>query len=58
MQFVGALRVREYAKGLWLQEMREEARIIRDIERRALAEEGWLPVIDEEDEDLLGDLKS
>jgi hypothetical protein len=53
LQFVGALYVREYAKGLWVREMREEERFIRAIERRSLSEErgmGGLAVIDEEDE--------
>lgn len=53
LQFVGALYVRQFAKGLWVREMREEERLIRAAERRTLGEElsiGGLEVIDEEDE--------
>lgn len=53
LQFVGALYVREYAKGLWVREIREEERVIRMIERRVLSEEhglGGLAIIPEEGE--------
>ena len=56
LQFVGALYVREFAKGLWVKEIREEERFSRAataIERRSFEEErgfGGLEVIDEEDE--------
>ena len=49
-QFVGALYVREFARGLWGSEMREE-RFRRATESGGLGEErgfGGLPVIDEE----------
>lgn len=53
LQFVGALYVREFARGLWIREMREEERFLRAMESRDLGEErgfGVLPVIDEEAE--------
>jgi hypothetical protein len=53
LQFLGALYVREFAKELWVREMREEERFLRTVERMALSEErglGGLPVIDEETE--------
>lgn len=49
LQFVGALCVREYARGLWMRECREE-RFLRAVERRSMSEERGLPVIEEEDE--------
>jgi len=51
LQFVGALCVREYAKSLWMREIRdEEARVLGSLERRSLAEEraGMLSPIAEE----------
>lgn len=53
LQFVGALAVREYAKALWLREMREEIRVVAAVERVSLCEEKRLPVIFE-DEEFLG----
>jgi hypothetical protein len=50
LQFVGALCVREYAKALWMKELREEARMVACEERRSLCVERRLPVIFEEDE--------
>jgi len=47
LQFVGALYVREYAKALWMREVREETVLIRTIERRSMCEDRGLPVIDE-----------
>lgn len=48
LQFVGALCVREYAKSLWMQEIRQEARIIACIERRSKGEERLsLPALEE-----------
>jgi hypothetical protein len=38
LQFVGALYVREYAKGLWVRERREEERFMRAVERRSMEE--------------------
>jgi hypothetical protein len=64
LQFVGALYVREFAKGVWVREMREEERMIRAAvaaERRDLGLDlggglthvergiGGLEVIDEEE---------
>jgi len=43
LQFVGALYVREYAKGLWMKELREEGRMI--------AVENGMPMILEESDD-------
>jgi hypothetical protein len=58
LQLVGALYVREFAKGLWFREMREEERIRRAVERSLASGEergiGGLEVIDEEDE-LVGE---
>ena len=59
LQFVGALYVRQYARGLWVRECREEETVLRAErlslvldERRSLESFGgrMLPVIDEEDE--------
>jgi len=50
LQFVGALCVREYAKALWMKELREEARVVVCEERRSLCVERRLPVIFEEEE--------
>jgi hypothetical protein len=48
LQFVGALYVREYARGLWAREIREEERFLSAVTRTA--EVGrLLEVIDEED---------
>jgi hypothetical protein len=52
LQFVGALAVREYAKALWLREMREEIRAVAAVERASLCEERRLPVIFEDEEFL------
>lgn len=41
LQFIGALRVREYARSLWDKELREEARL-------TLCAEQGLPVIFED----------
>lgn len=55
LQFVGALYVREFAKGVWVREMREEERLIHAAlvcERRSLEGErgmGGLEVIAEEE---------
>jgi len=52
LQFVGALCVREYAKSLWMREIRlEETQILGCVERRSMAEEraGMLtPIVEEE----------
>jgi hypothetical protein len=50
LQFVGALAVREYAKALWLREMREESRAITTIGRISVCDERGLPVILEGEE--------
>lgn len=50
LQFVGALAVREYAKALWMREVREEASV-------ALSEETGLPVIFEDREEVVVDEK-
>jgi hypothetical protein len=54
LQFVGALYVREYAKALWMKELREEARVVTCEERRNLSfcveRGGRLPIIFEEEE--------
>jgi len=50
LQFVGALAVREYAKALWLKEIREEIRVVAAVERASLREERGLPVIFETEE--------
>lgn len=44
LQFVGALYVREYAKGLWVKELREEGRMIA-------VENGIMPMVLEESDD-------
>jgi hypothetical protein len=44
LQFVGALYVREYAKGLWVEELREEGRMIA-------VESGIMPIVLEESDD-------
>jgi hypothetical protein len=49
LQFVGALAVREYAKALWLKELREECRGVGAVERVGLCEERGLPIIFEEE---------
>ena len=59
LQFVGALYVREYARGLWVREIREEEeRFVRAVERRSMEERSMeggsrLSTIDEEDELLI-----
>jgi hypothetical protein len=50
LQFVGALAVREYARALWLREIREECRVVAAVERVSFCEERGLPVIFEEEE--------
>ncbi|KAG0650446.1 hypothetical protein D0Z07_2949 [Hyphodiscus hymeniophilus] len=58
LQFVGALYVREFARGIWVREVREEERFLRTMAdpsaetRRSFSEEGMggLSIIDEEDE--------
>ena len=59
LQFVGALYVREYARGLWVRECREEERFLRAEMRSLVLDERrsfesfqgrMLPIIDEEDE--------
>jgi len=56
LQFVGALCVREYARNLWLKEVREdEIKVLESVERRGLnLGLGWesLPVIEEEREGM------
>jgi len=55
LQFVGALAVREYAKALWLKEIREDIRVVAAVERVSLCEERGLPTIFEiEDEETVG----
>jgi hypothetical protein len=54
LQFVGALCVREYARGLFLKEMLAEGRVMMAEERRSLCEERGLPVIFEEGEEKGG----
>jgi len=52
LQFVGALCVREFAKSLWMREIRlEESRLLGSVERRSMAEDraGMLSPIDEEE---------
>ncbi|KAE9365241.1 hypothetical protein N431DRAFT_420210 [Stipitochalara longipes BDJ] len=50
LQFVGALAVREYAKALWLREVRQEFRAVTAVERVSLCEKRGLPVVFEEEE--------
>lgn len=50
LQFVGALAVREYAKALWLREVRQEFRVVTGVERTSLCEKRGLPVVFEEEE--------
>jgi hypothetical protein len=50
LQFVGALAVREYAKALWMREVRMEIRVVNLVERVGLGEKRGLPVVFEEDE--------
>lgn len=45
LQFVGAMYVREYAKGLWVREIMEEESFVSVL----VAEERRLAIIDEED---------
>jgi len=56
LQFVGALYVREYAKALWMKELREEAKVVACEERRILSlcveRDGRMPVIFEEEEEI------
>jgi hypothetical protein len=42
LQFVGALYVRDYARELWIREIREEAAAGRGLRQR------WVPGVDEE----------
>lgn len=52
LQFVGALCVREYAKSLWMREIRlEESQLLGSVERRSMAEDraGMLSPIAEEE---------
>lgn len=49
LQFVGALYVRKYAKGLWVREVFEEESFARSVERRLILEERGLPGIDEDE---------
>jgi len=54
LQFVGALCVREYARSLWLREVREEeGRLLAFVERSCTFPESrrFLPVIEEEREE-------
>jgi len=57
LQFVGALCVREYARGLFLKEMLAEGKVMMAEERRSLCEERGLPVIFEEGDEEKGVLK-
>jgi hypothetical protein len=50
LQFVGALAVREYAKALWLREVRQEHRAVAAVERVSLCEKRGLPIVFEEEE--------
>jgi hypothetical protein len=50
LQFVGALAVREYAKALWMREVRMEIRVMNSGERVSLCEKRGLPVVFEEEE--------
>jgi hypothetical protein len=50
LQFVGALCVREYAKCLWMKELREEGRLV-------LEENGVVVIMDGEREDQVSDLR-
>jgi hypothetical protein len=52
LQFVGALAVREYAKALWLREVRLEMRVVGSVERASLCEKRGLPVVYEEEEGI------
>lgn len=52
LQFVGALAVREYAKALWLREVRLEMRVVGSVERVSLCEKRGLPVVYEEEEEM------
>jgi hypothetical protein len=49
LQFVGALAVREYAKALWLREVRQEHRVVAAVERASLCEKRGLPVVFEDE---------
>jgi hypothetical protein len=49
LQFVGALAVREYAKALWMREVRMESRVVGAVERVSLSEKRGLPVVYEEE---------
>lgn len=50
LQFVGALYVREYARELWMREIREEAAAGRVVGQM------WIPEMDEErfEDDVVG----
>jgi len=50
LQFVGALAVREYAKALWMRDVRQEFRVVAAVERVSLSEKRVLPVVFEEEE--------
>ncbi|TAQ85969.1 hypothetical protein B7494_g5709 [Chlorociboria aeruginascens] len=45
LQFVGALCVREYAKGLWVKEIQDEARVLAAIDRTFLRDDRGVPFI-------------